>query len=696
MATLDDIESDFTSHLELRRQLGSSWNAFFARFCRLRPVQVAAISPILAGTNVLVTAPTAGGKTEAVVAPVCERLRAGRWEGLSTLLITPTRALVNDLFERLTRPLSELGIVLGRKTADHGVARDDGPEQFVITTPESFESLLTFRKQRLVNVRAIIIDEIHLLDGGPRGDQLRLLLQRLQLFLEHVSSGTRALQIVALSATLPNARRTADTYLGQSAEIVSVTGQREIDAKIIMACGDDRECAEAAITASEVFPDVRKILVFVNSRKQVDASAQHFRVGRFASASIHGHHGSLAKAERENAEARFKSDHLSVCVATMTLEIGIDIGSVDLVICIDPPFSLASFLQRIGRGCRRLQGKTRVLCVASNYARQLIFEGMVEQATLGIPVGPSIPFRRSVLVQQTLAYLKQVDGNRRTSQQLRKALTNDRLPPITEPVLNAALADMTSQGLLDCRNSIFQPAAEGRTFIESSRIFANIESPPAEIELLDVETGKLIATAASLRSDGGNAVRLAGRSYEVVGKEGRRVKLKGSDDATATPMYHARSLPYAFDVGIAVARRLRVPNNHILAVVAGDKLFVMTWIGMLNNAFLAEAARQDGLSCKPFPFALGLPADQSASVLKVLQKCVSRLAYREIAQQVVVESHADVGPYFRLLSDSIQKLARQDWLDYEFLKRWVDQITEVDLIPLDSHLGQDLVAMIKP
>ena len=309
--------------------------------------------------------------------------------------------------------------------------------------------MLTFRKHKLANVRAIVIDEIHLLDGTPRGDQLRLLLNRLRLFLDHHWSGTRSIQIVAMSATLPDARRTADTYLGTSADIVSVSGQREIESKVIIAVGDDRAKAEAAVTASEAFPDVRKALVFMNSRKHVDASAQHFRFGRFAAASVHGHHGSLAKPERENAEARFKSDRFAVCVVTMTLEIGIDIGDVDLVICMDPPFSLSSFLQRIGRGCRRLQGKTRVLCVASNRARQLIFEGMIEQAKFGIPRGPNIPFRRSVLVQQTLAYLKQVKGNQRTTAQLQRTFTTEICPPITASCLGSVLPDMTAQGLLD-------------------------------------------------------------------------------------------------------------------------------------------------------------------------------------------------------------------------------------------------------
>ena len=696
MTNFDALAAEFDRHVELRQQLGSSWNAFFARFGSLRPVQLAAIPPILAGINVLVTAPTAGGKTEAVVAPVCERLLIERWSGLSTLLITPTRALVNDLYERLCRPLSELGIVLGRKTADHSMITDDGPEQFVVTTPESFESLLSFRKQRLANVRAVIIDEIHLLDGSPRGDQLRLLLKRLRLFLDSISDGSRILQVVALSATLPNPRRTADAYLGCASQIVAVSGQREIEASVITVSGDDQQLVEAAVSASEVFPDVRKALVFVNSRKQVDASAEYFRCGRFAAATIHGHHGSLSKSEREQAESRFKSDHFSVCVATMTLEIGIDIGDVDLVICMEPPFGLASFLQRIGRGCRRLQGKTRVLCVATTRARQLIFEGMIQQASFGIPHGSNIPFRRSVLLQQLLAYLKQAAQNRRTKAQLLNAFHSDHHPTIDAAMLDSVLVDMSQQDLVEVRNDIVQPASEGWTFIQSSRIYANIEPPLVEIDLLDVETGRLLATAAALRPSGDNTLRLAGRSYEVVATDGKRIKLRGSVDATTTPMYHPRSLPYAYDVGIVVARRLNIPEQRLVAVLVDEKLFAMTWIGMLNNSFLAAAATAEGIKCKPFPFGVCFSASQFSSLEAVLKRCVTRLADAEVSRQVQVELLADLGPYFQNFSDSTRQCARHDWLDIEFLVHWINLITEVELVPSDSDLGLDLLAVIKP
>lgn len=343
-----DLDDSLARHRNIRQSLPNAWGAFFARFGRLREVQLAAIPRILGGENLLVTAATASGKTEAVIAPVCERMIAHQWKGLSVLLVTPTRALVNDLHDRLSVPCDQMGILVGRKTSDHPLS-GRLREQLLITTPESTESLLTFRRETLTNLRAIVLDEIHLLNGSPRGDQLRLILARLQAYLRHVRGLSHpGFQMLALSATVPQPDRVARAYLGLTAVVLPIPGRRDLQANILLAEGDDRARAQVAVEATSAFHAVSKVLVFVNSRKQVDAGASEFRWGRFASVPVYGHHGNLSKEEREDVEARFRNDTRAVCVATMTLEVGIDIGDIDLVICMDPPFSLSSFLQRMG------------------------------------------------------------------------------------------------------------------------------------------------------------------------------------------------------------------------------------------------------------------------------------------------------------------------------------------------------------
>ena len=118
----DELERLLAEHQANRKALPNAWNPFFARFGSLRPVQLAVIPRLLTGADLFLTAPTASGKTEAVIAPLCERLVRDRWPGLSILLITPTRALVNDLYNRLQVPCEQIGVRLGRKTADHALS----------------------------------------------------------------------------------------------------------------------------------------------------------------------------------------------------------------------------------------------------------------------------------------------------------------------------------------------------------------------------------------------------------------------------------------------------------------------------------------------------------------------------------------------------------------------------------------------
>jgi ATP-dependent Lhr-like helicase len=693
MSANDELDQALEVHRAIRQRLANTWNAFFARFGTLRPVQQASILPILDRKNLLITAPTAGGKTEAVAAPVCEQIVAGRWTGLGCILITPTRALVNDLYHRLCVPFQEMGLRLGRKTSDHGIS-DRISEQFLITTPESAESLLTFRREALSSLRVVIMDEIHLLDGTPRGDQLRLLLARLQAYLEHVNaSNPRSLQRIALSATVADPRRVAEVYLGPNSEVISIGGQRSIEARIVLADGDDEARAQAALEAAAEFDDVRKILVFVNSRKQVDAGAQFFRHAGFANVPAYGHHGSLSRSERENAEERFKSDARAICVATMTLEIGIDIGDVDLVICIDPPYSLSSFLQRIGRGCRRLQGKTRVVCVARDRAGELLFEGLIHQAARGIPPAPLLPFRRSVLIQQVLAYLRQVEKHRRAEGQFRNVFGSHAKPEVKEATIDEVLNDMLTTNLVTSRNGIYSPASDGQAFIESNRIFSNISTSPPEIALVDADTGKTVAFVKELDSEA-SGVRVAGRSFSVLGGPQRYQQLvRAGGVHHGSPKYFSRLLPYSFDLGAAVAARLGVSAKQLLVFRDGTSTVALTWLGRLLNLTVAESAKGLGQAVRASAFALHFTDLAPENVLSALKDAIGQLSVQNPLATAAIERVIDLGPHYRQLSESGRRRAREDWLDVSYLNSWVSNLSDARVVERSSELGSDVAEL---
>jgi ATP-dependent helicase Lhr and Lhr-like helicase len=694
MSNIEDLDRLRQHHAEVHAAMPRTWNAFFSGFGGLRPVQLQSIPPIVGGSDVLITAPTAGGKTQAAMAPLCERLLGEGWSGLSVLLITPTRALVNDLYDRLATPLSNLRIALGRKTSDHAMSKG-GVYQVLITTPESLESLMTFRREVLVDIRAVVLDEIHLLDGTPRGDQLRTLLNRLTVFIGAAPSRqSLTCQRVAMSATVDDPDRLAGTFLSDSHKIISIPGQRRIDAVVVRDEGTDADRAETAVAAIERLRDCRKALIFVNSRKQVDA-ASHFRRRSFESTPVYGHHGSLSKAERENIEARFKQDERALCVATMTLEVGIDIGDVDLVVCMDPPFSISSFLQRIGRGCRRLQGATRVLCVARDLSGELMFNAMLQQAVAGIPAGPQMPYRRSVLVQQTLAYLRQVSGHRRTRKQILRVLSSQHVPAVSDAMVNEILNDMVANQLLYEKSGILSPASEGWAFIESSRIYSNISDGIGGLAIVDADTGNTIATVSHLPT-GSSGLSVAGRGYSVVSKgPGNTVRVRGSDSGGQSPRYRARSLPYAFDVGMALQSMLKLEPNELALCAKGQTLIIWTWLGQRLNAILGRGLSECGHKASVGSFALSVQNLSSARVIEVLQQAVEAVETNLLGGSIAVERFVDLGPYMQYLSEAQQSAARLDFVDTDFLRSWVAALRSTRSVALDSEFGRSCAALMK-
>src|SRR5690606_11301324 len=227
--------SSVQAQRDCRDALHHSWYAFFGRFGNLRQVQIDAIPPIVAGKNVLVGAATASGKTEAVVAPLVERILAARHKEpeIRLLIISPTRALCNDLFRRLEGPIQTCRLQIDLKTGDSPTLNLKEPAQVLITTPESLDSMLSRRPQILQNVSAMMIDELHMMDNIARGDQLRCLLERLQRVVK------TPLQICAASATLSDAERIARRFLGPEAICISpppdTRSQRHIEATVVPA-----------------------------------------------------------------------------------------------------------------------------------------------------------------------------------------------------------------------------------------------------------------------------------------------------------------------------------------------------------------------------------------------------------------------------------------------------------------------------
>ncbi|HXG32586.1 MAG TPA: DEAD/DEAH box helicase [Bryobacteraceae bacterium] len=326
------------------------------------------------GGDVLITAPTGSGKTlAAFLVCVDELIRRARASALGdevhAVYVSPLKALSNDIRRNLEEPLAalrQLAAARGQPLPPLRVAVRTGdttgwerrqmleePPHILVTTPESLFILLTAEKSRrlLATARTVIVDEIHAVAGSKRGSHLSLSLARLDALVE--AAGRKRPQRIGLSATVKPVEEVA-CFLSREAHVVNAGHQRPMDLAVEIT--DDELGAVATNDMWERIYDRlaalaaqhRATLIFVNTRRLCERVAHHLgeRVGRDA---VFPHHGSLSRRLRQSAEERLKRGELRAIVATASLELGIDVGFVDLVCQVGSPRSISVALQRIGR-----------------------------------------------------------------------------------------------------------------------------------------------------------------------------------------------------------------------------------------------------------------------------------------------------------------------------------------------------------
>lgn len=336
------------SPLEL---LPNTYRAFFSGFSTLTTAQKQLILPILNGEDVILQASTGAGKTEAVLAPATEKLMT-HLDHFTIIYIVPTRALALDMNRRIKPIYKKLSLKSGIRTGD-GKHLLDAKPHLLIMTPESLDVMLGSTNQDnkyfLKHVHMMIIDEVHVFLHDDRGRQLSYLHHRL------VMQSTGSLQTVALSATIDNAEDIMRFFKLNKTSFY----YKQSVARKLQPCWVHIEDEERELTL--LFDDLyrqsgcKKLLVFANSRKKCEQLYDILNQEGIFSQKVFLHYSNLSTQERKLVEASFRDGKMGVCIATSTLELGIDIGDVDGVVLMGPPPSTMAFLQRIGRGNRRQQ-----------------------------------------------------------------------------------------------------------------------------------------------------------------------------------------------------------------------------------------------------------------------------------------------------------------------------------------------------
>jgi len=479
----------------------------------LREVQEKTYSAVATGSDVLVIAPTAGGKSEAALIPVMDDILKNGRMGVTCLYISPLKALINDQEDRFRDfciPTS-LSVMKWHGDVPKGDRswKEGEPPHFLMITPESLEVLFQEKKlsSDLRRVRTIIIDELHAFVESERGVHLKVLLDRMDRITK------RHVQRIGLSATAGNPEEVL-AWLSDgrhTAELVEVSSPPRDKKFVFIVKSEEEERVDALVR----IVDGKKALVFVNSRsiaeKLMKASAGRIR-------NLHIHHSSLSPATRKTSEEAFSSQDGACIICTSTLELGIDIGDLDVVVQVGPPNSVSSFLQRMGRSGRR--GKSAyVAWVLQNPCELLCSLAIIECATRK-EVENLVPVKKpyNVMLQQVFLYL--YTHSRVSRKQLAASVLS---PPVfrdIEPrILDQIIIHLVQEGYLTTDGEILMLGNEAeRVFGHSNwKDLYSVISSGGEYRAMTPDgevVGKL--DAQFVRSRNSEEISLGGRSWSMV------------------------------------------------------------------------------------------------------------------------------------------------------------------------------------
>ena len=336
-------------------------------FKQLTDIQKRALPIIYQKIDSLIIAPTGSGKTECSVIPIFSQIKKTKKQGkIKALYITPLRSLNRDVFRRITKYAEQDDLTIQVRHGDTPQTLrkkiSDSPPDVLITTPETLVILLTQQKMlmALSELERIIIDEVHELLSSERGSQLSISLERLQL-----NSNQKIIR-TGLSATIGNIHDAAHFLVGTNnpCKIIQDKSIRKYDVEVKFVNGSISEVANSIIEYIEKSKINSPVLLFTNTRGESEFLSSILREKTLMNIELH--HGSLSKQVREETESILRSGRNGIVVCTSSLELGLDIGSVELVIHYGSPRQVSKLMQRIGRSKHSRNSSAKGLIITNS------------------------------------------------------------------------------------------------------------------------------------------------------------------------------------------------------------------------------------------------------------------------------------------------------------------------------------------
>lgn len=491
------------------------------------PIQEAAIPVILKKRHCLLMAGTASGKTEAAFLPILSALEAqGKSEGLKVLYLSPLRALINDQFARVERLSDTLNIPLLKWHSDVSRSKKIGwlnsPSGILQITPESLESLLINETEKVPElfsaVEYIILDELHAFLESDRGLQVRSLLHRLRRYMRQQPV------MIGLSATIGSPEIAQSFLHAEQPDEVEVLnpadGKRQIFLQADFFAKASAALPQALVEDIYGLTKDKKTILFCNSRGQVEELTHRLNEtgqklgGPLYAKRYYPHHSSIDRAEREWIEEQMRITKLPLTVvSTNTLELGIDIGSLDLVVQLDATFSVASLKQRLGRSGRR-EGTPSYLMMYATEEEDLVQAVAVTELLFDRWIEPPEPRRAAydLLFHQTLSLVAERQGIFQDDL-LDEVLSNPTFAELAEDRAGELITWMLQEDWLALVEGVCIPGLKGEKLLRSREFYSVFQSPA----LYKVMHGtRLVGTIeASPLVLAGETILLAGAMWEI-------------------------------------------------------------------------------------------------------------------------------------------------------------------------------------
>ena len=694
-----DLSAELVNPYELKAALPRTWGAFFGRHGNFTPAQLAAIPPLLAGENVLLVAPTASGKTEAALAPLVERHLPPVLEiapptpRLTILYLLPTRALINDVWGRLAAPLGALRVSCAAKTHDFVTFDPKRPADVLLTTPESLDALLAGRAKVLTGVRAVIVDELHIFEGTVRGDQLRVLLNRLRQVRAHAAhagdADDAAVQYVGLSATLAQPEATAARYF-PGARVVRVPGGRAIQPELIAL---DKNAPGALLDYLKTFRarGWRKALAFCNTRAEIESYAAAVRAAHspFGDA-VYVHYSNLEWERRSEIEQQFAQRAAALCFASSTLELGIDIGNIDVAMLVGAPGSTAAFVQRVGRAGRRRQ-VARAACFYRSPLERALFGALLAAQD---HAEPPAAFRPGVAIQQIFSLVKQSPTG---------AVRLNPLIDLFAGLLSAAdllaiLGNLQARRYLQSGrpgewraderlNELVDAQAAERAELS---IHSNIAAAREQIKIRDQHTQRVVARVDRQWFER-DALTLEGRPLDVSWYDGDSLWVsthRGADEVEHLRYLSTRQV-LSYDLARQLPAQVGLAPAGAPLVATPDGWLWFHWLGDVYGRAVRDLAKytlpaadtsQPGLALLLYDEARTVPEWTPEQVTRYLRD-----------RYQLYESLLALGAYHHLLPTELRQRAVIEQFD---VPRFIQATRELNIVRAPEAISQDLQALL--